>query len=305
MQVHFSNVSLNSRSGPNTFAARLASELIKMGHSIVNSGDAYDTMLAFIEAGSNPRPGSRLVQRLDGIWFKPEDFSTKNEIIKWTYLRSKHVIFQSEFDRRMIEHHWGLPGSYSVIHNGIDLKKNTVTIDGIKNLRDSFDKIFVSSASWHRQKRLKENTELFLKLAGDDPGSCFVVMGRNPDHVVCHPRVFYVGEVDHSTCLQIYSVASWMIHLAWLDHCPNVVVEALSQGCPVICTDSGGTNEIVRDNGLIIPESKIYNFELLDYDDPFQLELSVKDLPSLKVKNDYLDIQNVAKNYEKALEGKE
>jgi len=302
--VHFSNVNLSSRSGPNTFAVRLARELMKIGHSIVDSGAQYDAMLAFIEAGSNPRQDARLIHRLDGIWFKPEEFASKNESIKWTYRHSSHVIFQSEFDRRMVEHHWGLPRDYSVIHNGIELKRAAVTIDGIKNLRNSFDKIFVSSASWHRQKRLKENTELFLKLAGDDPRSCFVVMGRNPDHVVSHPRVFYVGEVNHSTCLQIYSIADWMIHLAWLDHCPNVVVEALSQGCPVICTDSGGTREIVRDNGFVIPESKIYNFELLDYDNPFQIDLTVKDLPTIKVQNDYLDIERVAKNYESAIFGK-
>jgi len=274
---------------------------MKMGHDIVNSKEKYDAMLAFIEARSDPCPGSRLVQRLDGIWFKPEDFYSKNELIKTTYHRSDHVVFQSDFDRKMIEHHWGPHANCSVIHNGIDLKKSQVTIDAIINLRNSFNKIFVSSASWHRQKRLKENTELFLSLAGDDPRSCFVVMGRNPDYVVSHPRVFYAGDVDHGTCLQIYGVSSWMIHLAWLDHCPNVVVEALSQGCPVICTNSGGTREIVRENGLIIPEKVEYKFELTDYDSPPSLDFdfNLPDRPD--VFSEYLDIEIVAKLYEKAL----
>lgn len=272
-----------------------------MGHRIVDTGDQYDTMLAFIEAISNPRKGSKLVQRLDGIWFKPDEFLSKNESIKWTYRHSNHVIFQSEFDKRMVEHHWGLPEKYSVIHNGIDLKKSSVTIEGIKNLRSKFERIFVSSASWHRQKRLKENTDLFLRLAGDDPSACFVVMGRNPDHVISHPRVFYVGEVDHSVCLQVYSVANWMIHLAWLDHCPNVVVEALSQGCPVICSNSGGTKEIVQRNGLIIPETIDYNFELTDYDSPPGLDLDISLPDRIVVDSSHLDISGVAKKYEIAL----
>lgn len=304
MKIHFSNVSLSSRSGPSTFAQRLATQLIKRGHQIVESRDDYECMLAFIEAASNPIPGSRIVHRLDGIWFKPQEFAHKNELIKWTYRHSSHVIFQSNFDKKMVENHWGEKESSSVIHNGIDLAKVEVTIDQIKNLRESFDRIFVSSASWHRQKRLKENTDLFLKIAGDDTRSCFVVLGRNPDHVVSHPRIFYTGEVDHASCLQIYRSSDWMIHLAWLDHCPNVVVEALSQGCPVICTNSGGTSEIVKENGFIIPESKDYNFELLDYDDPYPLSFGSLDLPKIEVKNSHLDIENVALRYESAIFGK-
>jgi glycosyltransferase involved in cell wall biosynthesis len=95
-----------------------------------------------------------------------------------------------------------------------------------------------------------------------------------------------------------------MIHLAWLDHCPNVVVEAISQGCPVICTDSGGTQEIVRSNGVIVPEKSQYRFELADYDNPPDFDLTVEDLPAIDIQNDYLDIESVAKKYESAIFGK-
>lgn len=305
MKIHFSNVSLSSRSGPSTFAQRLATQLTKRGHQIVESRDDYECMLAFIEAASNPIPGSRMVHRLDGIWFKPQEFAHKNELIKWTYRHSNHVIFQSNFDKKMVENYWGEKESSSVIHNGIDLEKVEVTVDQIKNLRESFDRIFVSSASWHRQKRLKENTDLFLKIAGDDTRACFVVLGRNPDYVVSHPRIFYTGEVDHSVCLQIYNVASWMIHLAWLDHCPNVVVEALSQGCPVVCSSSGGTKEIVGNNGIVIQELIDYKFELTDYDMPPDLDLSVGLPERIVVDSSHLDISGVAKKYEMALLKKE
>jgi glycosyltransferase involved in cell wall biosynthesis len=304
VKVFFSNVNLGSRSGPNTFAGRLATQLVKNGHTISSSGDSYDSVLAFIELDSLPRQGSRIVQRLDGIWFKPGEFLDKNINIKRTYNLSDHVIFQSQFDKQMVEHHWGSVKESSVIHNGIDLRRVEVTHDQIKMLQQSFDRIFVSSASWHRQKRLRENTDLFIKIAGEDPRACFVVLGRNPDHVVSHPRIFYVGDINHDLCLQIYRIASWMIHLAWLDHCPNVVVEAISQGCPVICTDSGGTQEIVRSNGVIVPEKSQYRFELADYDNPPDFDLTVEDLPAIDIQNDYLDIESVAKKYESAIFGK-
>ena len=75
------------------------------------------------------------------------------------------------------------------------------------------------------------------------------------------------------------------------------MIEALSQNCPVICTDSGGTKEIVKQNGIIIPESKQYNYELTDYDNPYDLDLNVMDLPEIKVDNAYLDIKKIAQKY--------
>ena len=90
-----------------------------------------------------------------------------------------------------------------------------------------------------------------------------------------------------------------MLHMAWLDHCPNVVVEALSQDCPVICTDSGGTKEIVQKNGMIIPESTPYEYELLNYDKPYSLNFDDFVLPDkmAEVNNNHLDIEMVARRY--------
>ena len=103
------------------------------------------------------------------------------------------------------------------------------------------------------------------------------------------------------------SAADAMIHLAWLDHCPNVVVEALSQDCPVICTDSGGTKEILGDGGYIVSESQKYNFELLDYDSPYDLDLSCLrevDVSRLEVDKSKIDLLKVADKYEKVLAGR-
>lgn len=258
-------------------------------------------MLAFIESRSELRSGAKLVQRLDGIWFKPEDFDTKNTTIKKTYEKSDHVIFQSSFDKEMIEYHWGPAHQSSVIHNGINLEKVEITNPQIREIRNRFERIFVSSASWHRQKRLKENIELFLNVAGSDDNSCLIVLGKNPDFLVSHPRIFYTGEIDQRSCLEIYRSSDWMIHLAWLDHCPNVVVEALSQGCPVICSSSGGTSEIVRQNGIIVDEKFSYDFRLIDYDNPPEILCEADISRKISVNAEYLDIEAVAKRYESVI----
>ena len=304
MRIHFSNVNFSSNSGPNSFASRLANELSFMGHKIVSKDDSYDSMLIFIEPSSTPAPGAKLVHRIDGIWFKPDQFHTHNKLIKWAYDNSSEIIWQSEFDRQMTEKHWGIR-SGAVINNGMRLIDHTHTTSSeIAKIRESYDYVFVCSSNWHRQKRLKENIGLFLNIKREHNNSCLLVLGSNPDYHIDDNDIYYTGSISHEMCLQIYSIADWMIHLAWLDHCPNVVVEALSQKCPVICTDSGGTHELVRSNGIILPETRGYYYELTDYDDPYELliegDLDLSNRPN--VDNSRVDIASVAQRYLRILE---
>ena len=301
MRVHFSNVNFSSNSGPNSFAHRLAEEMTNEGHKIVSAEENYESMLIFIEPASRPKPGARVVHRLDGIWFKPDQFHNHNKLIKWAYDNSNFIVWQSNFDKKMTEHHWGKRKG-SVIHNGIILKKYSTNNSNILNIRNAYEHMFVCSSNWHRQKRLKENIDLFLKIKEKSPRSCLIVMGANHDSFIKHEDIFYTGSIPHDMCLEFFSVADWMIHLAWLDHCPNVVVEALSQDCPVICTDSGGTKEIVRDNGMLIKEIKPYKFELTDYDNPYELQIPSLELSNIEVDNSYLDIKKVAQKYIKVLQ---
>tara|TARA_R100000808_G_C2155541_1_gene168603 strand:- start:25879 stop:26793 length:915 start_codon:yes stop_codon:yes gene_type:complete len=302
MKIHFSNVNFSSTSGPNSFAHRLAGELVNMGNEIVGYNHDYDSVLIFIEPATPLKLDAMKVQRLDGIWFKPDQFKTHNQGIKLAYDNCDYVIWQSEFDKKMTCHHWGERRGV-VIHNGIELRRVNVDIPEILNIRNAYKHMFVCSANWHRQKRLKENMEIFFKLKEKYPSSCLVVMGSSPDCPVNHDDVFYTGSISHDACLQMFSAADWMIHLAWLDHCPNVVVESLSQGCPVICSSSGGTKEIVRKNGIVIEENNLYNFELTDYDNPYEILIPSLELPKLEIDNSYLDIKKVAQMYMRVLEG--
>ena len=297
MKIHFSNVNFSSSSGPNTFAFRLANQLVKEGHEIVNYDKEYDIYLCFIEPNTPYNGKAKFIHRLDGIWTNPETFVEKNASIKKAYDFADCVVWQSEFDKNMTLKHWGTPKSGKIIHNGINIenKKEENLHPDIAKIKNSFDRVFVCSASWHRQKRLKENIELYNKIRNDK--DALLILGNNPDYIQRDRNVFYLGHMPHEICLQIYSIASWFIHLAWIDHCPNVVVEALSQNCPVICSDSGGTKEIVGSNGVMIPEKNPYNFELVDYDKPFDIDIEINDLPNIVVKNSHLDIELVYSKY--------
>jgi len=302
MKIHFSNVDFSSRSGPNSFGTRLAEQFTKMGHEIVSQNDLYEVFLAFIEPASQPRKGAKFIHRLDGIWFKPDQFDSHNRLIKWAYERADKVICISNFNKNMAAHHWGDVGA-TVINNGIELVRSQVQDPEIKKLKEKYSKIFVSSANWHRQKRLKENVECFKLIQEKHPNSCLLVLGSAPDYVIKDPNIFYVGNIRHEECLQIFAIADWMIHLAWLDHCPNSVVEGMSQGCGIICASSGGTKEAVGKNGIIVQEKEEYKYQLTDYDAPPEIDFSNIIIPEkLEIDNSILDIRKIAEKYLKVIE---
>lgn len=300
MRIHLDNVffsGVGSRTGPNTFAIRLARALIEMGHEVVPDGRDADVSLVFIER-SGRLLAPKIVQRLDGIWFRPQDFNTKNVGIRSLYESADAVIFQSCFDRCMVERWWGARADRqaSVIHNGIDLTRvEKVTIPELAKIRATYDKVFVCSSNWHPQKRLKANLRLFDHIRKTQfPNSCLFIMGANPDVMTTDPHVFYTGSQPPEVYMQVYAVADWMFHLAWADHCPNVVIEALSQGTPVVCGEVGGTKELIGGGayGLVLKE-KHYDFELADYDNPPDIDVSQVTFLPPRHELDYTRIPNI------------
>ena len=306
MKIHFDNINFDSNTGPNTFAKRLAMGIFESGHEIVLNGYNADISLVFIER-SGCKIANKVVQRLDGIWFKPDEFYIKNNKIKDLYNTSNAVIWQSEFDKNFIINWWGDHKCGKIIRNGIDIKPvQHIDIPALISLRKEYDKIYVCSANWHKQKRLRSNIELFNKLRNEslneNINSCLIVLGNNPDVLISSPHIFYAGSLEHNTCLQIYSICDWMLHLAWADHCPNVVIEALSQGTPIVCSNVGGTKELIGDYGVILNETIHYNNELYDYDNPPELDLTqITKLPSRHELNYSticdININNVVKSY--------
>lgn len=275
MKIHFDNVNLDSRTGPNSFAKRLAEELTYLGHQIyLGSGSECDISLVFIEESGAPL-APKVVQRLDGIWFSPSEFSTKNSRIKKLYQNSHHVVWQSDFDRQMTTKFWESPKSGSVIRNGVPnfSHVNDSLKEQLSTLRARHELIMVSSANWHPQKRFNENIRVFQRVKEFHPTACLVVMGSNPPSASIND-VYFAGSLPHELCMQVYRESDWMIHAAWLDHCPNTVVEALSCGVPVICTQDGGTCELVGSYGITLSEKTPYDFSLADYDSPPTLDIS-------------------------------
>ena len=130
-----------------------------------------------------------------------------------------------------------------------------------------------------------------------------VVAGHAPDNIAqryyWNPKILFVGDLSVHELLKIFKISDYFVHLAYLDHCPNVVVDARASGCKIICSSTGGTREIAGKDAIIIKE-KDWDFSFLESPLPPEIDFSNK------VSNEFdvdLSMVKVAKKYYNFLKG--
>lgn len=251
MRIAFDNVNPGSSSGPNSFGRKLMSEMRKKGHEASVACERPDVQLSFINASRRFAP--KLVLRLDGIYFNTRQaWESMNEPIRNSFLDADLVVYQSNFNKNLTEKYFGKPKQSVTIHNGTSIEEVS-RIEKIQHPKlDGFEELWCCSSSWRPHKRLQANIEYFLQMRPRN--SALVVLGDNPDHYCSDSSVIYVGKQPWETCISIYKRCKKFIHLAFLDHCPNVVVDARAAGCELIVASSGGTREIAGYNATVVSD---------------------------------------------------
>ena len=289
MKIYFDNVNFQSSSGPNSFARKLAGEVIRKGHKVSDPNNC-DVQLSFIQATKKSAP---MCQRLDGIYFNSEqDWSRLNKPIKDTYEAADSVIFQSRFNKVLTEKYFGKKEKNAIIHNGTDLEAISKISPAVISELDNFENVWSCASAWRPHKRLSENIRYFLEFSSLK--DCLVIAGNVPENTIRHERIFYCGELGWENLISLYKRSSFFLHLALMDHCPNVVVDAKASGCKIICSSSGGTKEIAGKNAIVIEDME-WDLEPFKLYDPPPLDFS-RSNKSLEPEVS-LDISNVAEKY--------
>ena len=295
MRVYFDNVNVNSSSGPNSFGRKLIEEFRRRGHDVSTNPVFSDRQLSFIQ--TNVRASEKIALRLDGIYFNTrQDWDALNAPIKASCTSADLVIYQSQFNKRLTEKYFGPAKKHTVIGNGTDLN-DIARIPVLTHAQlDKYEEVWCCSSSWRPHKRLKDNIEYFHQMKPNN--SALLVLGENPDYLKEYSDVFYLGKQSWETCISIYKRCKKFIHLAFLDHCPNVVVDARAAGCDVIVSSSGGTKEIAGLNATIVQDVE-WDLRPLDLYSPPPLDYA------RSFKNDIdsdIDIRSVASRYIDCLE---
>ena len=262
MKIFTHNFNPNSNSGPNKFTRTLFSKLLNDRKvSLSNQKDADVEFCVIQQQAHKVKP---MVLRLDGIYFNSEqDFKQQNAPIKFAYDNADAVIFQSNFNKKLTESWFGPHRNGHVIHNAADpdVVNHSFVIEDYKNKKWPWSKekeVWSCAASWRPHKRLMQNILYFLNCAPKE--SVFAIAGNigmdeAKQYLNMSDRIYILGELSYQNLLALYHRSSTFVHLAYLDHCPNVVVDAQSAGCRIICSSTGGTHEVV-DSGIIILEDE-------------------------------------------------
>ena len=302
MKILIDGADPRSSSGPNSFARKLFDALVDLGNSVTYDLDvsfwAPEVRLTFIQGGDIDLPTAL---RLDGIYFNTrQNWREMNEGIRRSYVKSDLIIHQTEFDKRLIESYFGVHPRTAVIRNGADTRKTMAAAPLVHPALDSYEQTWVCASSWRPHKRLAENIRFFRENAGDR--DCLVVAGdtsqvtRTLDGVDMS-RVFFAGDIQQDALISLYKRSSHMIHLAWLDHCPNVVADARAAGCRIVCSSSGGTEEIAGREAIVVEEDD-WDLSPLDLYSPPTLDFTRR--REGKFDHD-LDMRAVAGHYVQAL----
>ena len=266
MKVFAHNFNPSSNSGPNKFTRQLFRNLIKQNlvEPVNNASEADIEFFLIQQQQEKTKPS---VLRLDGIYFNSaQDYNQQNKSIFYAYSNADAVIFQSDFNRQLIENWFGKHKNGSVIHNAPDLEITRRANSDFWNNRPELPRVkkgvevWSCASSWRPHKRLRDNIRYFMEMADDK--AIFLIAGEGAKDSdfseakdLLGKRIFYLGNLDYITLLSLYRRSSTFVHLAYLDHCPNVVVDALACDCHVVCSSSGGTKELVnKGKGTVIIE---------------------------------------------------
>ena len=305
MKVFTHNFNPESNSGPNKFSRTLFNSLIKNKDvSITNNQSDADVEFCLIQ--QQVHKVKPMVLRLDGIWFNSDqDYNRQNAPIKFAYENADAVIFQSNFNKKLTESWFGKHVNSTVIHNAADI--NLIRAANSHYWDKKFGKdteVWSCASNWRPHKRLNENIIYFLEFAPKDAVLAVAGKGSAAERLNYrfNERIKFLDELDYMSLLSLYKRSSTFIHLAYLDHCPNVVVDAQAAGCRIICSSTGGTSEIVE-QGLIVIEDN-WNFKPCKlYKPPVINFKNKKEVFSHVCEDKKRNIVNCSKKYYDVLKG--
>jgi glycosyltransferase involved in cell wall biosynthesis len=234
------------------------------------------------------------VLRIDGIHFdKMETYQNNKELnnkIFDSIKKADGIIFQSEFNKLFLEKILGKTTIKNiVINNGAEIIGNSKNLIDRK-YKKSEKKTIICSANWRKHKRLLDIVKVINKLNSIKNEYELIIIGQNASNFISSSTksIKIVGNVDPSELNYYYQISDLYIHLAWIDHCPNTLIEAISNGLPVIVSNQGGAKEIVEmtNSGIISKcDKNIVVGEFVDLYNPPEPDINV-------IVNDVLDVFN-------------
>jgi glycosyltransferase involved in cell wall biosynthesis len=257
-RLFFAGAIPGSRGGPRVKFARLKKEfpqrLLRFNVIYVLSNYPYLNLNSIQSCKASSIP---LVLNQNGVyfpgWFGPRSVEA-NFANRLIYQNSSYVFWQSEFARRasrLFLDTLDPPGE--ILFNAVDLDSfypNSLRDIHKRNFRFLIAGKFTSSTLYQVEAGIQA-----LALLKDSRSVKLVVAGLTRfqrNHVADLIRqsgvsdsIYIVGPYGQTDAPNLMRSVDAYLALKHMDTCPNLVIEALASGLPVIYSNSGGTPELV------------------------------------------------------------
>ncbi len=287
--------------GKGRFALRLIKAMRYIGAEIVSDMSPCDIDLQFGKWRYHPEKCKKSVIRLGPAHVDSSQNYKKLNDVKWQSVKKcDAVIYQSEYSKKVCEKFIGKNRENRIIFNGADPE----FYDGLQPYSSHYSiNILASTRKWLPQKRLKYIIKAFISANIQD--SCLIVNGETDliKRYENYPNIMFFGTVNDKIIGRLLKLCNFFINITYLDAAPNAVVESLCAGCPVVCSNQGGTSELVGDNGLVLDIDRTYGFHPVNLQKPPKIDIvSLSDAMKFavnigRVTVPYLHINYIAKQY--------
>ena len=262
----------SAKTGKGFFVQRLVTALGKLGAEVTNDTDKkVDIALHIGHVRYKSRARADVLRIGPARVSKHEQYEKLNLKRKKSIMMADAVVFQSKYSRKVNHKFVYKPKCpETIIYNGVDYD----WFDTVVRARDlgSGAAFVASTRKWIPQKRLKDIVVAF-KMA-EIPDSKLYILGNalDQDKKYTGEGVVYVGECDQPAIASYLKAATAFVHIVYLDACPNSVAEAIGAKAPVICTNQGGTEEMLEGWNYISVQDKQFKYEPVDLSSPPKLD---------------------------------
>lgn len=198
------------------------------------------------------------------FWYKKRNF-VMNRLV---YKLSNLIMVNTNALKEEIKGHYSAQKTQNkirVIHNGIDIHYDTDNVSVAQVLIDlkKQKKIIIGCIGrFVEQKRYIDILDAARFLLKDRKDIHFVLVGgrgniedykRLAKQYLIQENITFTGEVNN--VLPYLKGFDIFLHASSAEGLPNVVMEAMLIGKPIIATNAGGTMDLIEDgiNGIIIP----------------------------------------------------
>jgi glycosyltransferase involved in cell wall biosynthesis len=206
-------------------------------------------------------------------WF-PDQWEAENARMAAALSRATHVLFQSEFSKASVAKFVGVePASSEILYNGVDTLAFRPAVGEERESTDGKQRPFrflltgkIGASTGYRligtlegvAAARRSGVDVDLLVAGSLSEDVAATARKCVDELGIAEVVQFTGPFSRVEAPDIYRGADAYIITKHNDPCPNVVLEALASGLPVLYVASGGVPELVGSDagvGLTVPET--------------------------------------------------